>query len=228
MNYSLTRSNRKTIALYVRGGAVEVRAPIRVSKADIDRFVLSKEKWITGKLAQSQERAKKRGSFSLNYGDTVIYRGEQFPITAKDGNRVGFENSRFYMPPNLSSEQIKQACVQIYKILAKRDLTEKTLAFAKRMNVMPTAVKITSAATRWGSCSGKKSINYSWRLIMADDEVIDYVVVHELAHITEMNHSASFWRIVESILPDYKNRTARLKELQKTLSAEDWDCKKYI
>ncbi|MDR3277888.1 MAG: M48 family metallopeptidase [Oscillospiraceae bacterium] len=222
MDYQLIRSKRKTIALYVRDGAVELRAPLNAPKAEIDTFIASKEKWIIGRLTQSRERIERREAFRLSYGGTVTYRAKEHLIAAKDGDRLGFDYERFYMPPNLTPAQIKNACIQIYKMLAKRDLTETTFAFAKRMGVMPAAVKITGAAARWGSCSGKGSINFSWRLIMADDDVIDYVVVHELAHITEMNHSAAFWRIVDDILPDRKQRQARLNELQKRLGGEDW------
>ena len=223
INYTLTRSKRKTIALYVRNGAVEVRAPLKMAKRDIDKFVKSKEKWVTEKQAQSSERLEKRENFTLDYGDTVLYRGKDYPIAAKNGNRIGFDDTAFYMPPDLSMEQIKAACVQIYRMLAKRDLTAKTLDFAKQMGVTPTAVKINGAKTRWGSCSAKKSINYSWRLIMADDTVIDYIVVHELSHLTEMNHSARFWAVVGSVMPDYKERQKRLKELQKQLNKENWE-----
>ena len=127
------------------------------------------------------------------------------------------------MPPGLTPEQIKYGCVQIYRMIAKRELTTRTLDYAKRIAATPAAVKISNAKTRWGSCSARKCINYSWRLIMADDDVIDYVVVHELAHIIEMNHSKRFWTIVESILPDYKVRKPRLRELQLRLGGEDWE-----
>ena len=223
MEYTLNRSKRKTIALYIRDGGLEVRAPLKMPKHEIDRFVASKEKWINDKLAKSNERAALRESFTLGYGDFVAYRGGQFPIEAKGGNRIGFDDVRFYMPPDLAPEQIKSACVMIYRMLARRDLTEKAHLFAKRMSVAPAIIRITGAKTRWGSCSAKKSINFSWRLIMADDQTIDYVVVHELAHLMEMNHSPQFWKIVEGIIPDYKALRARLRELQIKLGAEDWD-----
>jgi len=223
INYTLIRSKRKTIAIYIRNGGVEVRAPLKMPKRDIDKFVASKEKWIKSKLALSNEQTEKRERFSLDYGDTVLYRGRQYPITAKEGIRVGFDDEHFYMPPNLKPEQIKSACVQIYRMLAKRDLTNKVIDYSKQMSVKPIAVKINGAKTRWGSCSAKKSLNFSWRLIMAADDVIDYVVVHELAHITEMNHSTRFWAIVESVLPDYMERKKKLKELQSRLSGEDWE-----
>jgi len=253
IDYTLTRSKRKTIGLYVKNGAVEVRAPLRASQAEIDKFVQSKRAWLEKHLTQSAERAEQRENFALNYGDTVTYRGQEYPIVAKAGNRVSFDDTAFYMPPNLSSEQIKMACVQIYKMLAQNICREKVAVFSEKMGVRPNAVNISSAKTNWGSCGRKEppkpqkyefskinidqmmrnmqarqgtvchNLNFSWRLVMADDEVIDYVVVHELAHITEMNHSERFWSIVEGVLPDYKQRKNRLKELQKRLNTEDWD-----
>ena len=221
--YTLKRSNRKTVAIHIIDGAVEVRAPLKMPKHDIDHFVVSKEKWIFGKLADSLERATQRENFRLGFGDEIIYRGKQYPILEKQGDRIGFDNKCFYMPPGLEPEQIKYACVQIYRLLAKRYLTEKTNEYAKRMSVTPVAVRINSAKTRWGSCSSKKSINYSWRLIMAGDDIIDYVVVHELAHISELNHSTRFWALVAGMLPDCNERRARLKELQRKLAVQDWD-----
>ena len=159
----------------------------------------------------------------MEYGDTVIFRGSEYPITTKDGKRAGFDSERFYLPPDLTPEQIKHTVVQIYRRLAKLLLTERVEHYAGLMNVSPTAVKINGAKTRWGSCSNKKSLNFSWRLVMAEDFVSDYVVCHELAHITEMNHSARFWAVVAGMLPDYKERRKRLKELQKRLNTEDWE-----
>jgi len=222
-NFTLNRSKRKTVAIHISDGLVEVRAPNKMPLFEINRFVLSKEKWISDKLAGLSELTEKRSRFTLTYGDRISYRGKPYPITQRYGNRIGFDETGFYMPPNLTAEQIKHACVQIYRMLARRDLTKKTLDYAKSIRVMPDAIKINSAKTRWGSCSAKKSVNYSWRLILADDDVIDYIVVHELAHLVELNHSESFWAIVEGIMPDYKARKARLREFQKKLSVESWD-----
>jgi predicted metal-dependent hydrolase len=204
--YTLTRSRRKTVALYIRDGGVEVRAPLKVPKRDIDKFVASKERWITEHLAKSQATAEQREAFTLNYGDTVIFRGRSYPITAKIGARAGFDGEAFYMPTDLSLEQIKSTVVQRYRRLAKLHLTERVSHYANLMNVSTTAVKVNGAKTRWGSCSGKNSLNFSWRLVLADDAVIDYVVVHELAHIKEHNHSPRFWAVVEGVLPNYKER----------------------
>ena len=220
--YVLIRSKRKSLALHIRGGALEVRAPLIMPKKEIDKFVASKEKWIAGKLASSEKHAKSRKDFRLDYGSTVLYLGNEYPIEAKSGNRVGFDKS-FFMPPGLSADEIKSACVQIYRLLAKRELTSRALHFSKQLNVAPSAVKINNAKTRWGSCSTRKSLNFSWRLVMSESDVVDYVVVHELAHLIEMNHSDKFWAIVESVLPDYPMRKKRLKELTRRLAGEDWE-----
>ena len=224
VEYTLNRSNRKTMGLYIRNGGVEVRAPLKTPGRDIDRFVASKEAWIREKLEASAERRERRESFALSYGDSVLYRGTERPITMRPGKHIGYDDELgcFYVPPGFDGEQIKYACARIYRMLAKRDFTGRVVYFAKQMSVAPTAVKINAAKTRWGSCSARKSLNFSWRLAMADDGVIDYVIVHELAHIIELNHSERFWAIVRDALPDFEARKARLKALQKKLSFEDW------
>lgn len=223
-DYHLIRSKRKTIAIHItKDAAVEVRAPLKVPKSEIDRFVASKQEWIDTHLALRKQSVQNKSAFQLNYSDTLLLQGHAYPITAKVGNRVGFDGESFFMPPGLSTDEIKHAVIQIYKMVAKNVLTHKVLDYAKQMDVTPTAIKVNGAKTRWGSCSGKNSLNFSWLLIMADDGVIDYVVVHELAHIKEHNHSHKFWAVVADILPDYKQRQSKLKQLQKRLINEDWD-----
>ena len=87
IDYTLTRSKRKTVAIYVRNGEIEIRAPLRMPKRDINKFIMSKEEWITDKLAQSSARQMKRDNFTLSYGDTILYRGKNYTISAKEGKR---------------------------------------------------------------------------------------------------------------------------------------------
>jgi predicted metal-dependent hydrolase len=109
----------------------------------------------------------------------------------------------------LTSEEIKQC-----KTLAKKYLTERMDHFSKIMNVTYKDIKINSAHTRWGSCNAKGSISFTYRLILVPLPLIDYVVVHELAHLKEMNHSKKFWKTVDDILPDYKASKRKLQEWQ--------------
>lgn len=95
---------------------------------------------------------------------------------------------------------------------AQAVLPLKVAHYARLMDVMPTGIRITSATKRFGSCSGKNSLCFSYRLMMYPEEAIDYVVVHELAHIRHHNHSAAFYAFVASVMPDYKQREALLKD----------------
>ena len=99
-----------------------------------------------------------------------------------------------------------------YREQARRVLTEKTAYYAKRLGVTYGRISIRGQKTRWGSCSAKGNLNYNWKLMLCPEEVQDYVVVHELAHRREMNHSKAFYRIVEEILPDYRERMRWLKD----------------
>ena len=102
--------------------------------------------------------------------------------------------------------------IEALRRAAREVIPLKVSYFAKLMNVTPTGVKITSAAKRFGSCNGRNSLCFSYRVMMYPEEAIDYVVVHELAHIRHHDHSPAFYAFVKSILPDYKRREAMLKE----------------
>ena len=177
MTYTLIRTQRKTLAIYIRpGGVVEVRAPLRTALREIDRFVAAKEKWITEKRA------------------LVLGRKEPGPA-------------------------VEARC----RALAKEILPAKVAKYAGLMGVAPALVKVSGAKARWGSCSAKGNLNFSWRLMLAGEDAIDYVVVHELAHLLEMNHGARFWAVVERALPDYAIRRKQLRLLQRKLSEENWE-----
>jgi len=196
---------------------------LRAPKATIDGFVLSKQDWIHKQLSARQQRNEQKAAFLLHYGDTIALQGGLYPIQARSGNRAGFDGVCFFLPPGLPPEEIKRNLIRVYRLIAKDVLSNKVAHYAQSMGSTPMAVKINGAKGRWGSCSSKSSINFSWRLMMADDATIDYVVVHELAHIREHNHSNRFWAIVASVLPDYKERRGALKELQRRLEIEDWE-----
>lgn len=223
INYRLVRSKRKTIAIHITEDAsIEVRAPLHTSKEEIDRVVISNDGWIQKHIATREQINEKKASFTLCYGTTILLQGKERQVVARNGNQFGFDGSCFFLPPDLSSEEIRQALIELYKRIAKKIFTSKVISYAKLMKVVPRCVKVNSAKTRWGSCSGKNSINFSWLLVMAEEDVIDYVVVHELAHIREHNHSDRFWAIVAEVFPDFRERRAKLAILQNRLSRETW------
>ena len=221
--YTLIRSKRKTLSIQIKNGELIARAPVKLAKREIDRFIESKRGWIEDKLSISKERAAQRDAYELSYGSLVPYRGVDFPIVARAGDQLGFDHDEgcFFMPPDLDPDQIKETLTQVYKRLAKSYIPKKALEIAGTLGFKPSAIRITSAKTRWGSCSTRGSINFSYRLILAPNELIEYVIIHELCHLKEHNHGQNFWNLAESILPDYRSRRAKLIEFQRTLRGND-------
>lgn len=171
MEYRLIRSDRRTLALSVEAdGGVTARAPLRLPRAEIDRFVESHAAWIERHRAQMRLRA-------------------------------GFERQHFGDPADMARLRER----------AKDVLPEMTAHWAARMGVKPASVRITDAKTRFGSCSAKDAICFSCRLMAFPDDAVEYVVVHELAHILKKNHSPAFYAIVARYLPDYRRREALLR-----------------
>jgi predicted metal-dependent hydrolase len=221
--YKLIRSRRRTVSIRITGaGGVEVRAPLTMAADEIERFVRSKGAWIESHLEKTTRKLEKRAAFSLDYGASVPLLGKSYMIEARAGNNIGYDDRCVFLPPGLAADEIKQAVILLYRHVAKGYIQDRIREFAPIMGVSPAAIKINGAKTRWGSCSGKNSVNFSWRLIVAPRELVDYVVVHELAHIKAHDHSPRFWAQVEQVLPDYKTLRRRLKGVHEMLDAQDW------
>ncbi len=220
MEYKIVRSKRKTLAIYVTPQAeVEVRAPLRLAQSRIDAFVQQKQNWIVSHQSRIREQLEKRSSFA--FGDTLPLLGKEYPVTYAECKNAEF-NGRSFLVPQGDFDTVRSAVIKLYRFLAHDELTKRVQYYCKVMGLAPSAVKISSAHTRWGSCSGKNSLNFSWRLVLAHPDAVDYVVVHELAHIRQHNHSAAFWQLVKRVLPDYKRREEILKELHRQLAVQNW------
>ncbi len=219
LEYTLIRSDRKTTAIRIlKDGTVEVRAPKRLAKRVIDDFVREKQHWIAGHQQTIAERHAAADPRRILYG------GQWYDIEPGDGNSIGFEGSRFVAPTDCSAEEIKLAMAEVMKKLAKKVLLPRAAQMAQTMCLQPDKWGVTSAKTKWASCSGVKhgtgkNINFSWRLMAAPPDVIDYVIIHELCHMTEMNHSSRFWALVEKHCPDWKTRRDKLPEIQHWVEA---------
>lgn len=219
--YQIIRCKRKTTALYVKeGGKVLVRAPFFISNEQIDLFVQSHYHWILQKQSEQQNMQLKKEHFSVTNRDTLTVLGKEYPVTY--GSRVYFDGTVFEIPeaPFL---QIKSQIIAEYKRIAKEVITERVHYFSELTGWKAETIKIGSAKTRWGSCSGTNSLNFTWKLIFADLHTIDYVVLHELAHTKEHNHSQRFWNLVARYMPDYKEIRERLIAVQQKLMQENWD-----
>ena len=221
--YKLIRSRRKTISLHVTADAqLEVRAPLRVPKSIIDGFIEEKQEWIQKNISVMRQRLEDRQAFALSEVSSLPLLGQSYPVRLVQRSGAQFSGEAFLLPHG-DEYQIKEAAVSLYRQLAREYIVSRVRTYEPLLGVTPSGVKINSASTRWGSCSAKNSLNFSWKLIMAPQAAVDYVVVHELCHCIEHNHSKKFWALVERVLPDYKARRQMLKDLQETLSQQDWD-----
>lgn len=206
----IVRSRRKTIALVIDSdGELIVRAPFYASENDILRFVQEKQDWIEQKTREMKQKTKERPRLSLREGETIPYLGRECMIFRGMTRKICFDGNAFLLP---ESEDAGAKLVSWYKKRAAVILKERVESIAEKMQVSPGGVKITSAKTRWGSCSYTNHLNFTWRLIMCPPEVVDYVVVHELCHIIHKNHSKSFWKSVEGIDASYREHEKWLKE----------------
>ena len=122
-----------------------------------------------------------------------------------------------FLIPDGSAEEKKSALITLYRELAKSLIPPRVAMFRDRFAVGPEKININTASTRWGSCSARRTLSFSWKLIQCPPDTVDYVVVHELSHLEEMNHSPAFWRKVASVLPDYAARRAELRVFARTL-----------
>lgn len=186
MNVKIIRSNRKTLAIQINPDlSVTVRAPIYASQREIGRILKEKEGWIQKHIEKIREQEAKRKEM---YGEKGEY---------------GKSAEREY----LSNEEIHKLAEKALEYIPKR-----VSYFAKQIGVTYGKITIRNQKTRWGSCSSKGNLNFNCLLMLTPPEVIDYVVVHELCHRKEMNHSEAFWAEVEKVIPDYKEQVKWLKE----------------
>ena len=185
-----------------------VRAPKKYSEERIFAFIREKESWILKKQAEKKETGTALPPENL-HGYKFLLLGKQTQILVDGGKKVGYdaEKNVIYLP----REKTKERLVKWLKENAKRILATVTERKAAEMGVSYKSITITSAKTRWGSCSGDNALRYTFRLLYCPKEIIDYVVVHELAHTVQHNHSKQFWQLVERYVPDWKNRRKWLK-----------------
>ncbi len=217
----LIRSHRRTISIMIdRDAKIIVRAPLNLSEKYIKDFINEKKKWINEKRREVLEQKKKRKKRKFVSGEKFLFLGEEYPLYFEKNPKQQFsfsmENKKFIIDEGFK-EYAEVLFIQWYKLAAKGIIQEKLNAISGAVGIKYNSMKITSAKKRWGSCSGKKNLNFSYRLILAPEFVVNYVIIHELAHTIEMNHSKKFWKIVESIYPDYKKAEEWLKKNVYTL-----------
>ncbi len=205
------RSERKTFRIEVKNGKINVIAPLWAKKEDIDQMIQRHSNWIINKLDQLKNNPVLKKEFVS--GETFLLLGEEYPLIVEENPTYAmrFHNKTFYLAEDCR-ENATAYFANFYRQKAKKIIAPRAVEIAELLKIDITNVKITSAQGRWGSCSSKGSVNFSFRLVMAPSKTIDSVIVHELAHRFEMNHSPKFYEIVEKIMHDYREHDSWLKK----------------
>ncbi len=217
VSYTLKRSSkRRTIGLRIDDGGLTVAVPLRASEKWLHSVLQEKAAWIVEKLAEWE--AKKPEPVRWQDGEAVNFLGEALTLHVV--------SSLFEAPPMLQGRRlyvhvadsmneaaIEQSVTRWQQQEASRLFRERVAHYAPVLGVSPSEVKLSSARTQWGSCTVRGTVHLNWQLIKLPLRLIDYVVVHELSHLIEMNHSAAFWDVVKSACPDFRKRRNELRRI---------------
>lgn len=213
LSYTLARSPRKTIALRIDHRGLRVGAPPRASIREIETLLHTHAAWIRDKLA-AWENKPRAEAFSARDGATFPLLGQTCALQILEGsNRVFWHKDDLTLSllprPGTDPQGLLERAL---RDKARHHFQARIAHYAPTMGVTPPPMALSVARTRWGSCS-RTGIRLNWRLIHLPPKIIDYVVVHELAHLKEMNHSPRFWAVVASAYPDWQAARLRLKQL---------------
>ncbi len=207
IEYTLKRSSkRRSIGLRIDDNGLTVSVPLRATDSWLHSVLREKADWVVQKLDRWQ--AKKTPPMQWIDGEKIPFRGEQFTlciIPDSFGSKPQIHNDelRLHVPSEANPQTIEKQVMQWYRREALRVFEECVEHYAPMLGVSPREVKLSSARTQWGSCTVRGVVRLNWQLVKMPLHLIDYVVVHELAHLVEMNHSPAFWRVVQSACPEY-------------------------
>jgi len=205
-------ARRKTLSLEVGHDGAIARAPERMRIGTIKQFVTTKYDWIERHLRNLPERSE---PISLVDGAELKLFDQNLTLRVLLGQRgrIRISEQQLYAPLIQTHRPVeaslKDKLIRWYKIQARNEVRHKVTQFATQMrpgSKSPISIKVRDYKRRWGSCDHSGGLSFNWRIIMAPPSVIDYVVVHELAHLSEFNHSKRFWRIVEQQMPEWRKQ----------------------
>ncbi|NOQ15204.1 MAG: DUF45 domain-containing protein [Methyloprofundus sp.] len=223
--YHIRRSQRARRArIVVTADKVEVVVPLRMPEKQIQQFMRAKQSWIDAAKNKVQQHVDNIASFapeSYQHGALIPYLGKQYRLQIKVSQekriKIALEQDFIaYVPETLKgsalNEQVRIALLSWMGQAAAEQARTTMEHYAPLYQLSPRSIVIKTQKSRWGSCGIHNDIHLNWLLILAPAEVFEYVVIHELCHIEQRNHSAAFWALVARHCPDYKQRRLWLKQ----------------
>ena len=215
LNYNIIKSKRKTLAVSIDNiGNIFVKAPVRMPQAVIDEFLISKNNWITTK--QNQAKINYQKHLKLYDYTQIMFLGEIKKCFFTKTKNIQVLQDNVLIPERYQSADKKRAYLNALKRFfifeANKLLFEQIKNISQKTGLSFNGFKIINTKTRWGSCDRQGNISINFRAIMLNEVLTDYLIIHELAHNVEFNHSKRFWKIVSTLIPQYKTIRKMLKE----------------
>ena len=209
-----SKRRRKTSSIIISNGLVKVVVPNQISDFTIKELINKRISWIRKKL---QDESNIMPIVVKEYvdGESFTYLGNNYQLKSFVGSvtSVKVTSDCIYVSlPKISKENIKSILEHWYEEKAIKILTEKTNSYAKIIGVSPTTISVGDFKSKWGSCSIEGKISYNWKIIIAPHKILDYIVIHELCHMLEHNHSKEYWRHVNTYCNDFKECRKWLKQ----------------
>ena len=214
------KPNMKHIYLRVTPKGVLVSAHKKTKLSTIEAFVFSKSSWLIKHLKVQKAQNEKR---LLKTGNNVYYQGEAIVLECQEVTsskaQLEFLENKFIisMPKASRQEELEILFDNFYKEEAIKQIKPLLDKWSKIMDLKPSTVGFRKAKRRWGSCSSQNALSFNYYLMKLPLHLVEYVVVHELAHIKEKNHSSNFWAVLEEFLPEYKALVVDLREFERVL-----------
>jgi len=213
LTFEIRRSpRRRTVEITLdRGGELIIAAPPDAGRELLEVFVREKRFWLYTKMAEKQSRLQPLATKEFVSGEGFPYLGRSYRLLLVEVQDVPLklEAGRFKLLRS-RAPQGRAQFVRWYTEHARAWLQRRVKGWARRMDVAPAAVEVRDLGFRWGSCGKAGSVNFHWATILLPVSLVDYVIVHELAHLIEPNHTPAFWLRVGRALPDYEQRKTRL------------------
>ena len=208
-------SRAKTASIKVDDGLVSVVVPKALAIERIQQLVEDKYQWIVQKVALHEE-SKPASDREFVSGEAYAYLGRNYRLKVVTGAYIPVKLIQGRLVATLPdgakrSNLVRDAVIRWYKLNALRKIKEKVRRYSKTMGLEPKSVSIKTLKSRWGSCSPIGELDFNWIIVMAPNRVVDYVVVHELCHLKQLDHSPKFWKEVERVMPDYAEHKDWLK-----------------
>ncbi len=211
--YRLKKSPRKTTSIYIeRDGSVSVLAPEPYDLAKVESLIEKKRSWIYRNLAEWEDLNRTKVQREFVNGEGFLYLGRSYRLQlVKDQEKeLALKNGYFCLRQDLADSGFT-VFKQFYRDKGKERLPARVTELASQMGLQPGAIRIMEPSNRWASCSASGELNFHWKVMMLPLTILDYVIVHELAHLKYSNHTTAFWNLVDKVLPDYQERKGWLR-----------------